>query len=119
MIQLHPNRLLATTFAFLMVAVFAGAQESDHQGETFGGTIRAVEESPSADLVFLQGGLQQGLQNGMLLEVHRGGNPVAELIVVGTRRASAAALILKINPDTTLKNGDIIRVKTRKTSFFS
>lgn len=119
MIPYRPGLLVATTIAFMMVACSVVAHGSAHQEEAFRGIIQTVEESTSADLVFLQGGLQQGFQNGMLLEVHQAGNPVAELMVVGTQRDFTAALILKLDPEVSLQSGDRVRVKTRKSSFFS
>lgn len=114
------NWLTITTLAFLLVGGSAVARSPGGAPiPAYTGTLQTIEEGLAADLVFLQGGLQRGFQNGMLLEVVQDGTPVAKLIVVGSQPTVSAALILNINPEAVIQPGDPVRVKTRKSPLFS
>ncbi|MFP4165815.1 MAG: hypothetical protein ACLFUF_01460 [Opitutales bacterium] len=75
--------------------------------------VREVVSSLATDVVILNGGLQQGLRLGMLCTVARGQKgSFAELIIIEARRTQAAALIIDINKNATIREGDIARIKT-------
>ena len=104
------RHLVVPGVILLFASVFAGAAPVDR----FSGSVDSVEVSAGPDVVFCSGGSASGFRPGMVLVVEQEGSPVAELIVIGTRRNETAALITRISVDRELRKGDLIRVKTRK-----
>lgn len=73
--------------------------------------IRSIESYEGADVVYLDTGHAGGLRLGMLLEVWRGNEPVAELILVAARLSSSAALITSLGDEIVLETGDYVQIK--------
>jgi hypothetical protein len=78
--------------------------------------VIAVQPTRTADLVLLDGGFDAGLRPGMVCRIARAGSPVAEVVLVGLRRAHSAALILGLAPGRSIHPGDLATVKTLQLS---
>lgn len=74
--------------------------------------VSSVTASQSADIVLLDGGLEQGLRRGMVCTVERGFRSIAELIIIESRIDRSAALILDLSTELSIQTGDIARIKT-------
>ncbi|MGJ8638669.1 MAG: hypothetical protein ACSHYA_04690 [Opitutaceae bacterium] len=78
--------------------------------------IASVKSTLAADVVVIDGGLEQGIRLGMVCTVSRGFTSVGELIIIESRSDRAAGLILKLVDDSIIQAGDIARVKTLQNS---
>ena len=76
--------------------------------------VLKVETGLSADLVLLDGGLEQGLSRGMVCTVERDIQSISigELIIIESQNDGSAALILDLTNNSTIQAGDSIRIKT-------
>ena len=79
-------------------------------------TVSIVDPNLAADLVILNGGLEQGLRLGMVCLVERGMQSVGELVIIESRSNCSAALILDLIDDLTIQSGDNVRIKTLQNS---
>jgi len=79
-------------------------------------TVSTVAPALAADVVSLDGGLEQGMRLGMVCRVSRGAQSIGELIIIESRSDRSAALILELVDDSTIQAGDIARVKTLQNS---
>ena len=79
-------------------------------------TVAKVTPMLAADVVILDGGLEQGLRLGMVCRVTRGLQSVGELIIIESRSDQSAGLILELVKDSTIQAGDIARIKTIQNS---
>ena len=79
-------------------------------------TVTTVVPALAADVVILDGGLEQGMRLGMVCRVTRGVQSIGELIIIESRSDRAAGLILELVDDSTIQAGDIARVKTLQNS---
>lgn len=79
-------------------------------------TVSTVVPSLAADLVILEGGLEQGIRLGMVCRVTRGRQSIGELIIIESRRTRSAGLILALVDNSTIQAGDIARIKTIQNS---
>lgn len=79
-------------------------------------TVAAVVPSLNADIVVLDGGLEQGLRHGMVCSINRGFLSIGELIIIESRSDCSAGLILELAENATIQTGDIARVKVITTS---
>lgn len=79
-------------------------------------TVAEVVPSLAADVVILNGGLEQGIRLGMVCRVTRGPLAVGELIVIESNRDRSAALILQLHSEYLIQTGDQARVKTIQNS---
>ena len=79
-------------------------------------TVSTVAPALAADVVILDGGLEQGMRLGMVCRVSRGALSIGELIIIESRSDRSAALILELVDDSTIQAGDIARVKTLQNS---
>ncbi len=77
--------------------------------------VSSVDPNLAADLVMLDGGLEQGLRLGMVCSVERGNKTIGGLIIIESKSNCSAALILNLN-DSTIQPGDIVRIKTFQNS---
>ncbi len=75
--------------------------------------VAAIEAGELADLVAISGGLQQGIERGMLLSVFREGRKIGELLVTRSDKDCSAALITQISPNESLAIGDRATPKVR------
>jgi hypothetical protein len=78
--------------------------------------VASVESSLAADVVIIDGGLEQGIRLGMVCTVSRGFKSIGELIIIESRSDRAAGLILELVDDSIIQAGDIARVKTLQNS---
>ena len=79
-------------------------------------TVAIVTPMLAADVVILDGGLEQGIRLGMVCRVTRGLQSVGELIIIESRSDQSAGLILELVKDSTIQAGDIARIKTIQNS---
>lgn len=79
-------------------------------------TVAMVTPMLAADVVILDGGLEQGIRLGMVCRVTRGLQSVGELIIIESRSDQSAGLILELFKDSTIQAGDIARIKTIQNS---
>jgi hypothetical protein len=79
-------------------------------------TVSTVVPALAADVVILDGGLEQGMRLGMVCRIHRGTQSIGELIIIESRSDRSAGLILELVDDSTIQAGDIARVKTLQNS---
>ncbi len=75
-----------------------------------------VDSNLAADLVILDGGLEQGLRLGMVCRVERGEQSIGELIIIESGSNCSAALILNLTDNLTIQSGDNVRINTLKNS---
>jgi len=78
--------------------------------------VAEVMPTLAADVVILDGGLQQGIRRGMVFRVSRGLRSIGELVIIESRSDRAAGLILELVDDSTIQAGDIARIKTIQNS---
>ncbi len=74
--------------------------------------VAEVISSAAADIVIIDGGLEQGLRLGMVCRVIRGFSEVGELIIIESRSNRSAALILQLSENSFIQPGDLARIKT-------
>ena len=79
-------------------------------------TVAKVTPMLAADVVILDGGLEQGIRLGMVCRVTRGLQSVGELIIIESRSDQSAGLILELVKDSIIQAGDIARIKTIQNS---
>ena len=79
-------------------------------------TVAKVTPTLAADVVILDGGLEQGIRLGMVCRVTRGLESVGELIIIESLSNQSAGLILELVKDSTIQAGDIARIKTIQNS---
>lgn len=122
--QSIPQRIHKLLGLFLFGAVLAGGVvRAEVPGFVEGGLFSAnaapvaeVLSSPAADIVILDGGLEQGIALGMVCRVDRGSEEVGELIIIESRSDRSAALILELSANSFIQTGDIARIKTLQNS---
>ena len=78
--------------------------------------VAEVMPTLAADVVILDGGLEQGIRRGMVCRVSRGLRSIGELVIIESRSDRAAGLILELVDDSTIQAGDIARIKTIQNS---
>ena len=88
--------------------------ESLHSPNT--ALVAEVVSSLAADVVILDGGLEQGIRLGVVCRVVRGFQEIGELIIIETSADRSAALILDLNDDSSIQVGDLARIKTLQNS---
>lgn len=76
------------------------------------GEVVRVETGAQTDLVIINAGYARNVRPGMQLSLSRQGNAIASLVVAEATQESAAALILDLTPNQTVKAGDSAKVKT-------
>ena len=79
-------------------------------------TVSVIDANLAADLVILDGGLEQGLRLGMVCLVERGSKSIGELIIIESKSDCSAALILNLTDNLLIQSGDRARVKTFQNS---
>jgi hypothetical protein len=78
--------------------------------------VSEVLSTLAADVVIIDGGLEDGLRLGMVCRVSRGVRSVGELIIIESRSDRAVGLILELVEDSTIQAGDIARIQTIQNS---
>ena len=106
--------LVSSWVAVVNGEVPAFAQESLYSPNA--APVAEVIPTLAADVVILDGGLEQGLRLGMVCRVTRGVRSIGELIIIESRSDRSAGLILELVEDSTIQAGDIARIKTLQNS---
>lgn len=78
--------------------------------------VAEVIPSLAADIVVLDGGLEQGIRLGMVCRVSRGFKEIGEVIIIKSQSDRSAGLILELSQDSFIQSGDIARIKTLQNS---
>lgn len=78
--------------------------------------VSIVDTNLAADLIILDGGLEQGLRLGMVCCVERGSQSIGELIIIESESNCSAALILNLTDNLIIQSGDRVRIKTLQNS---
>ena len=118
------HTLLTLATLFLFGTIFAGsavdgevpAFVKDSLYSPNAATVAKITPMHAADVVILDGGLEQGIRLGMVCRVTRGLQSVGELIIIESRSDQSAGLILELVKDFTIQAGDIARIKTIQNS---
>lgn len=104
-------RLLVLSVLFFGTG--AAGLYSDNGDQTDALVITAIESGELADLIAVNGGLEQGIERGMILSVFHDGKKVGELLVTRSQSNCAVALISEISPNQSLRIGDRALPKLR------
>ena len=99
--------LAALTYGAVATSVYSN--DNDNKGIV----IAAIETGELADLIAITGGLQQGIERGMLLSVFREGRKIGELLVTRSESDCSATLITQISPNESFAIGDRATPKVR------
>ena len=75
-----------------------------------------VSDSTNIAVVYLDNGLDSGLDIGMTASVFRGSEKIGSIIFVATERHQSAALILELNDNRVIEAGDYVRLNTFRNS---
>jgi hypothetical protein len=105
---IRPLILTALVSGAATAGLYSNSQDAQKQL-----VIAAIEAGELADLVAISGGLQQGIERGMLLSVFHEGRKVGELLVTRSERDCSVALITQISPNKSLSIGDRATPKVR------
>jgi hypothetical protein len=107
------TRIRPLIVSALILGAAAGRLYSDNQDSQKQWVVAAIESGELADLVAIDGGLQQGIERGMLLSVFHEGRKVGELLVTRSEANCSAALISEISSNQFLRIGDLVLPKVR------
>lgn len=118
------SRTLKLASLFLFGAMLAGSAVSGEVPAFVKESIYSPNAAPvaevvptlAADVVMIDGGLEQGIRLGMVCRVTRGPLAIGELIIIESRSDQSAGLILELVEDSTIQAGDIARIKTLQNS---
>ena len=112
--------MLTVSGAVLSGSIIAETERPNFVKETIfspnTATVASIVPSLNADIVVLDGGLEQGLRHGMVCSINRGFLSIGELIIIESRSDCSAGLIIQLAEDATIQMGDIARVKVITTS---
>ncbi len=100
--------------SYLCAEVPAFVNESIHSSNK--ANVLVIDHHFMADLVILDGGLEQGLRLGMVCLIERGAQTVGELIIIESGSNCSAALILNLTKNLIIQPGDCARIKTFQNS---
>jgi len=89
-------------------ALYSNSQDASGQM-----LISAIEFGDLTDLVAISGGLQQGIERGMVLSVFRNERKIGELLVTRSQSDCSVALITSISPNEAFALGDRATPKLR------
>ncbi len=97
----------------LLIGAGAATLYADTRGKDGELVVSAIETGELADLVGINGGLNEGLVRGMVLSVFNSGQRVGELLLTRVEERCAVALIATLEPKKTLAVGDRVTPKLR------
>ena len=83
-----------------------------HLTPAYRASVETVKTLAYADVVFLNGGLDQNFGEGMKCIIIRADVIIAEIILVKVDDSVSAGLILDLAPGYEIQHGDTARVKT-------
>ena len=78
--------------------------------------VVAVKDSADIAVVYLNNGLDAGLDIGMTASVYRGSEKIGSVILVATEQYQSAALILDLKAKQVIQAGDHIQLNTFRNS---
>jgi hypothetical protein len=109
-------RRLVTTFALFAALFTSGVQAAAlvANRSVEAAPVVAVQATRVADIVLLGAGFEAGLRQGMVFNISRAGQDIAEIVLVELRPRAGAALILELSPGQSIRAGDVATVKTLK-----
>ena len=105
---IRPLLIAALIFGAGSAALYSNSQDANQQIR-----ISAIEAGELADLVAISGGLQQGIERGMILSVFREERKIGELLVTRAEADCSVALITQISPNQSFAPGDRATPKLR------
>lgn len=79
-------------------------------------TVVNVSDEANIAVVYLDNGLDAGLDIGMTATVYRGAENIGSVIFVATEQYQSAALILDLNSKQSIQVGDFVRLNTFRNS---
>ena len=118
---------MTSRFAFALALAFpllpspagtAAAQSVPEAAETVSFTesnaaeVSAIYAGEAADVIVIKAGYDRDFCTGAFCRVERAGIPVAEIIIAEASRDRAAALIIQLENNQTVRTGDTVRLKT-------
>ena len=120
----HTQRLFRFIFCLLIgiqaVGCYACAAVPAFVNESIYSSNKAkvsiIDSNLAADLVILDGGLDQGLRLGMVCLLERDTETIGELIIIESKSRCSAALILDLEDQSIIQSGDTVRIKTLQNS---
>ena len=78
--------------------------------------VVAVKDSADIAVVYLDNGLDAGLDIGMTASVYRGSEKIGSVILVATEQYQSAALILDLKAKQVIQAGDYVQLNTFRNS---
>ena len=78
--------------------------------------VVAVKDSADIAVVYLDNGLDAGLDIGMTASVYRGSEKIGSVILVATEQYQSAAVILDLKAKEVIQAGDYVQLNTFRNS---
>ena len=78
--------------------------------------VVAVKDSADIAVVYLDNGLDAGLDIGMTASVYRGSEKIGSVILVATEQYQSAAVILDLKAKQVIHAGDYVQLNTFRNS---
>ena len=78
--------------------------------------VVAVKDSADIAVVYLDNGLDAGLDIGMTASVYRGSEKIGSVILVATEQYQSAAVILDLKAKQVIQAGDYVQLNTFRNS---
>ena len=117
------NTLIGSIFLIfiLSVSVVSASVPSyvtDGSGLYASNSAQVVEVKDSVDIavVYLDNGLDAGLDIGMTASVYRGSKMIGSVILVATEQYQSAAVILDLKAKQVIQAGDYVQLNTLRNS---
>ena len=117
------NTLIGSIFLIfiLSVSVVSASVPSyvtDGSGLYASNSAQVVEVKDSVDIavVYLDNGLDAGLDIGMTASVYRGSEMIGSVILVATEQYQSAAVILDLKAKQVIQAGDYVQLNTLRNS---
>ena len=117
------NTLIGSIFLIfiLSVSVVSASVPSyvtDGSGLYASNSAQVVEVKDSVDIavVYLDNGLDAGLDIGMTASVYRGSEMIGSVILVATEQYQSAAVILDLKAKEVIQAGDYVQLNTLRNS---
>ena len=105
-------------FSVSVVSASVPGYVTDGSGLYASNSVQVVEVNDSADIavVYLDNGLDAGLDIGMTASVYRGSEKIASVIFVATEQYQSAAVILDLKAKQVIQAGDYVHLNTFRNS---
>ena len=78
--------------------------------------VLEIKDSSDIAVVYLDNGLDGGLDIGMTASVYRGSEKIGSVILVATEQYQSAALILDLKAKQVIQAGDYVQLNTFRNS---